>query len=158
MQLCLAALLLAAASANGQAVAKKPGRVSSEALDFQRALAGISADSLRGNLSFLSSDLLAGRWTPSPGLDIAAEFIASRFRAAGLEPGNGDDFVQVADLTDLAKKSGEIRDRAINHPIVARNVVGLLSGSDPELRNYVRDRVGALRSHRNSRDFRQVGC
>jgi len=34
----------------------------------------ISADSLRGNLSFLASDLLEGRATPSRGLDLAAEY------------------------------------------------------------------------------------
>lgn len=51
----------------------------------QAAIDRISADSMRGNLSFLASDLLEGRGTPSRGLDVAADFIASRFRAAGLE-------------------------------------------------------------------------
>ena len=49
-------------------------------------LDAISADDLKANLSFLSSDLLEGRDTPSRGLDIAGEFIASQFRRAGLEP------------------------------------------------------------------------
>jgi hypothetical protein len=52
----------------------------------QAVLDRISADDLRGNLSFLSSDLLEGRDTPSKGLDIAGEFIAAQFRRAGLEP------------------------------------------------------------------------
>ena len=43
----------------------------------QSALNNISADSLRGNLSFLASDALKGRFTPSPELNVAAEFIAS---------------------------------------------------------------------------------
>jgi hypothetical protein len=132
---CIAAVLLCAIAASSQSVANKTSPPSVAALELQRALNKISADSLRGNLSFLSSDLLAGRWTPSPGLDIAAEFIASRFRAAGLEPGNGQDYFQVADLTGLAKKDSAIRDRAIDHPIISRNVVGLLRGSDPSLRN-----------------------
>ena len=51
------------------------------------ALDHISPNSLRGHLSFIASDLLAGRDTPSPGLDIAAEYIAAQFRRAGLEPG-----------------------------------------------------------------------
>lgn len=54
--------------------------------DEQTALDHIRADSLRGNLSFLASDLLEGRNTPSRGLDIAAEYIAAQFRRAGLEP------------------------------------------------------------------------
>lgn len=52
-----------------------------------RALAAIKPAELKGDLSFLASDALEGRFTPSPGLDVAAEFIASKFRAIGLEPG-----------------------------------------------------------------------
>ncbi|MEO8025454.1 MAG: M28 family peptidase [Bryobacteraceae bacterium] len=64
--------------------------------ELRQLLDRISADSLKGNLSFLSSDLLEGRATPSRGLDIAAEFIASQFRRAGLEPGGNDGYFQVA--------------------------------------------------------------
>jgi Zn-dependent M28 family amino/carboxypeptidase len=131
----IAALLLWVAAVHGQSAAKKAPVHPPSAVELQRALNSISADSLRGNLSFLSSDLLAGRWTPSTGLDIAAEFIASRFRAAGLEPGDGQDYFQLADLTELAKQSSELHGRVIDHPIIARNVVGVLRGSDPELRN-----------------------
>ncbi len=60
------------------------------------ALDRISADSLRGHLSFLSSDLLEGRDTPSRGLDLAAEYIAAQFRRAGLEPVGDDGYFQVA--------------------------------------------------------------
>ena len=61
-------------------------------LPEQAALDRISADSMRGNLSFLASDALEGRATPSRGLNIAAEFIASRFRSAGLDPVGGSYF------------------------------------------------------------------
>jgi hypothetical protein len=54
-----------------------------------RVVASISADSLRGNLSFIASDLLEGRDTPSRGLDIAALYIAAQFRRAGLAPAGG---------------------------------------------------------------------
>ncbi len=60
----------------------------------------IKAGSLKGNLSFLASNALEGRYTPSPGLDVAAEFIASRFRAAGLEPGGDQDYFQTATMVD----------------------------------------------------------
>lgn len=63
-------------------------------------LNSISAGELKGDLSFLASDALAGRYTPSPGLAVAAEFIASKFRAAGLEPGGDHDYFQVADMVD----------------------------------------------------------
>src|SRR5215469_18674291 len=61
--------------------------------DQQAVIDHISAASLRGNLSFISSDLLEGRATPSHGLDLAAEYIAAQFRRAGLEPiGDGGHF------------------------------------------------------------------
>jgi hypothetical protein len=59
----------------------------------------ISADSLRGNLSFLASDLLEGRGTPSRGLDLAAEYVAAQFRRAGLEPAGDDGYFQTATVT-----------------------------------------------------------
>ena len=59
-------------------------------------LTRISADSLRGHLSFLASDLLEGRGTPSRGLDLAAEYIAAQFRRAGLEPAGDDGYFQTA--------------------------------------------------------------
>ncbi len=102
--------------------------------DLTHALRAISTDSLRANLSFLASDALAGRWTPSPGLNAAAEFIASRFRAAGIEPGNSGSYFQSADLTDIAKSSPWAHDK-IDEPIKSQNVVGILRGSDPQLRD-----------------------
>src|SRR4051812_33091506 len=56
----------------------------------------ISADSLRGHVSFLASNLLEGRGTPSRGLDLAAEYIAAGFRGAGLEPGGDEGYFQTA--------------------------------------------------------------
>jgi hypothetical protein len=66
----------------------------------RRALSAVSADELKGDLSFLASDALAGRFTPSPELNIAAEFIASKFRAAGLQPGGDHDYFQTAEMVD----------------------------------------------------------
>jgi Zn-dependent M28 family amino/carboxypeptidase len=83
----------------------------------QAVINGISENSLRGNLSFLASDLLEGRDTPSRGLDLAAEYIAAQFRRAGLEPAGGDGYFQDAKLKDQA----------------VRNVAGLLRGSDAAL-------------------------
>ncbi|HYK62296.1 MAG TPA: M28 family peptidase [Bryobacteraceae bacterium] len=87
--------------------------------DQQAVIDHISAASLRGNLSFISSDLLEGRATPSHGLDLAAEYIAAQFRRAGLEPIGGEDYFQTATL-----KTG-----------TAKNVAGLLRGSDPMLKD-----------------------
>jgi hypothetical protein len=67
-----------------------------------RALASICVDSLRGNLSFIASDLLEGRDTPSRGLDIAALYIAAQFRRADLEPAGDDGYFQTAKMLRVA--------------------------------------------------------
>ena len=67
------------------------------AADRLAALDRISSDSLKGHLSFLASDLLEGRDTPSRGLDLAGEYIAAQFRRAGLEPVGDDGYFQDGD-------------------------------------------------------------
>lgn len=67
--------------------------------EVQPALDRISPASLRGHLSFIASDLLEGRGTPSPGLDLAAEYIAAQFRRAGLEPVGDAGYFQMATYT-----------------------------------------------------------
>jgi hypothetical protein len=69
--------------------------------DRLAAIDRISADSLKGHLSFLASDLLEGRDTPSKGLDLAAEYIAAQFRRAGLEPVGDDGYFQTANWAML---------------------------------------------------------
>jgi hypothetical protein len=66
--------------------------------DIQAALDHIRATSLRGDLSFLASDSLEGRDSPSRGLDIAAEYIATQFQIAGLEPGVSGSYFQSAHM------------------------------------------------------------
>ena len=69
--------------------------------EIQADLDGIGANSLRGDLSFIASDALEGRDTPSRGLDLAAEYIAAQFRRAGLEPGGDDGYFQTARMAVL---------------------------------------------------------
>src|SRR6266851_2858220 len=64
--------------------------------EISAVLNHVSADSMRGHLSFIASDALEGRNTPSRGLDIAAEYIAAQFRRAGLEPVGDDGYFQTA--------------------------------------------------------------
>ena len=102
------------------------------------AMDHISADSLRGNLSFLASDLLEGRATPSRGLDLAAEYLAAQFRRAGLEPAGDDGYFQTATLADFGDRGNRLaRSLGVDDPssVKMRNVAGILRGSDPELRD-----------------------
>jgi hypothetical protein len=155
---------------------KRQGRAQAQkkapaiAPDVQAALDRISAESLRGHLSFIASDLLEGRNTPSRGLDIAAEYIAAQFRRAGLEPAGdakGESYFQTSEWglgtvvnnsVELSVDEGKQRMRARPDQLAAlgvnieqnangtaggsgkqviklRNVIGLLRGSDPVLRD-----------------------
>ena len=62
----------------------------------------LTANGLKADVSFLASDLLEGRGTPSRGLDLAAEYIASQFRRAGLEPVGDDGYFQTANFATVA--------------------------------------------------------
>jgi hypothetical protein len=50
------------------------------------AAATITASDIKARITFLASDALRGRDTPSPGLEVAAAYIASEFQRLGLEP------------------------------------------------------------------------
>jgi Peptidase family M28 len=91
----------------------------------RRAVLGaVSESDLKGNLSFLASDALEGRRSPSRGLDIGAEFIASQFRRAGLKPVGDDGYFQTTTYTPRTGDAGKVR-----------NVIGVLEGSDPKLKD-----------------------
>jgi hypothetical protein len=105
----------------GWAFAAEPVRVTPE---MRIVTSHISAGSLRGHVSFLASDLLEGRDTPSRGLDIAAEYIAAQFRRIGLEPAGDDGYFQTAPFNPDDSDSAKVR-----------NVAGILRGSDPNLKD-----------------------
>jgi Zn-dependent M28 family amino/carboxypeptidase len=63
---------------------------------FEQIKQRLTANALKADVSFLASDALEGRGTPSRGLDIAAEYIAAQFRRAGLEPVGDDGYFQTA--------------------------------------------------------------
>jgi hypothetical protein len=109
--------------------------------EWAEALDRITARSLEGHLFFIASDLLEGRDTPSPGLDIAAEYIAAQFRRAGLEPMGDEHYFQTAHMVSYTDARGRTRMAAPGaapegvetEAVTLHNVVGLLRGSDPEL-------------------------
>ena len=81
-------LILAMASALAQAPVLSPLE--------QKIVRSMSADTLKGHVSFLASDALEGRDTPSKGLEVAAEYIASQFRRFGVEPAGNEGYFQTA--------------------------------------------------------------
>jgi Zn-dependent M28 family amino/carboxypeptidase len=80
-----------------------------------------SAD-LKRMVTYLASDELKGRNTPSPGLDMAADFIAAEFKKSGVKPGNGESYFQETEWTRGASAGQKVR-----------NVIGIVPGSDPIL-------------------------
>jgi hypothetical protein len=89
----------------------------------QSGAATITPADMRMRIGVLANDSMRGRSTPSPGLDATAAYIAREFQRFGLTPG-GDNgsFIQRYMLED-------------KNAARAPNVVGILRGSDPRLRD-----------------------
>lgn len=68
----------------------------------------LTANGLKADVSFLASDLLEGRGTPSRGLDLAAEYIAAQFRRAGLEPIGDNGYYQTATFANVTPSTDGI--------------------------------------------------
>lgn len=71
------------------------------------AARSITADNLRMQLGVIAHDSMRGRNTPSPELMETARYIAEQFRGFGLEPGAGDDFVQLYPMTRVSPASAD---------------------------------------------------
>jgi hypothetical protein len=77
------------------------GAVAQTASTAQIVGSRLNANGLKADVSFLASDALEGRGTPSRGLDLAAEYIAAQFRRAGLEPAGDDGYFQTANFATV---------------------------------------------------------
>jgi hypothetical protein len=85
---------LALALVAAPAVAQKPSAGAKKAAEI------ITGDGLKDYLTFIASDALQGRDTPSPGLDAAAQFIGFFLKRWGFTPMGGDGtFFQKVPLT-----------------------------------------------------------
>ncbi len=84
---------------------------------------------LKEDIRYLASDELGGRLTGTAGADSAAEYLARRFAAVGLQPARGGWFQNFDVLATAPGAASTDPDQ--RH---ARNVIGILPGRDPELR------------------------
>jgi acetylornithine deacetylase/succinyl-diaminopimelate desuccinylase-like protein len=82
------------------------------------------------DIKILSDDKLAGRLTGSPGADTAAAYLARRFGAVGLQPAAGGWF-----QTFTVARDAPVAQHAHVAGLKTSNVIGLLPGRDPVLRN-----------------------
>ena len=78
------------------------------ALAPAQARARITAAEIDGDLRFLSSDLLEGRAPATRGGRLAAEYIASQLRAAGVEPGVNGSYFQTVPIDVVGAQAGTI--------------------------------------------------
>ena len=85
---------------------------------------------LLDDIRFLSDDRLRGRMTGSPGADSAAAYLARRFSQVGLQPAAGGWFQSFT----VGRNAPAARQTDTGAQ-VGRNVIGILPGSDPVLRN-----------------------
>lgn len=128
--------LFAATSACGQSPSPAPSPASSASLPVldsgvAAARATITAEDAYNRIALLSHDSLAGRDTPSEGLETAAAYLVSEHVRFGLEPaGLQETFYQRYPFVPRIVPVGMVREQSF-----PPNVVALLRGSDPELRD-----------------------
>ncbi|MEP6688881.1 MAG: M28 family peptidase, partial [Gemmatimonadales bacterium] len=115
--LALGAVLPVAAQQMGTAQHQAPRPISAPVLPLD-------------DIKFLSDDRLAGRLTGSPGADTAAAYLARRFQAVGLQPAAGGWFQSFTIARDAP-----VAQHAHVAGLKGSNVIGLLPGRDPVLRN-----------------------
>lgn len=103
---------------------------------LEAACARVTADLLREHATFLAGDDLEGRAAGFPGNDKATEYISDVMRKAGLKPaGDGGSYYQKFRMAGRE----------------TRNCLGLLEGTDPELKNEIVV-VGAHHDHVGTAD------
>lgn len=80
------------------------------------AAATITAGDMRAKLGVLAHDSMRGRDTPSPELMETARYVADRFAAAGLAPGNGDSWLQLYPISRVTPGPAEAHRLEIRGP------------------------------------------
>ncbi len=85
---------------------------------------------LLDDIRFLSDDQLQGRMTGSRGADSAAAYLARRFSQVGLQPAAGGWFQSFT----VGREAPAARQTPAG-ALVGKNVIGILPGRDPVLRN-----------------------
>jgi hypothetical protein len=98
-----------------RAVVEKPSKKTAT----QRGVDTIAAGQMKDYLTFIASDEMEGRDTPSRGLDTTAKFLAMNLSRWGFKPaGDNGTFLQRIDLlrnrTDGGKTKAEFNDKVLN--------------------------------------------
>src|SRR5262245_57348757 len=101
----------------------------------------VPRDEVREIVSGLAADSLEGRRTGTPGSARASRFLAERMRRYGIEPAGDSGYFQRVTYEVVQGPEGEAlrlasRDTADTvRRVVDYNLIGVIRGSDPTLRN-----------------------
>src|SRR5215216_1687836 len=108
--LVLSSLLISTFPATYAQRAADKSKKAAASVTAQRGVETISASQIRDYLTFIASDEMEGRDTPSRGLDTTAKFLALNLARWGLKPA-GDDgsFFQRIDLRRDRADSGQTK-------------------------------------------------
>ncbi len=144
-----------------QAVGSASAQTDTITPPVEAALEKISPKSLREHLTYIASDELGGRDTPSPGLEKAAQYIAKQFEKAGLEPAGDEGYFQIAPFQTVGsepkrcevtwragEKSRSLSPEAFSeHPLVALEWkdAAVFRLSVPDLESLSEEQAAAMR-------------
>jgi acetylornithine deacetylase/succinyl-diaminopimelate desuccinylase-like protein len=127
-----------------EALPKPQAKTLPAAPSTEKAKAVLTVELMKKHAGYLASDELEGRCAGYPGCDKAAVYIADAFKKAGLKPaGDGGGWTQKFRLAGMD----------------TQNVIGMIEGSDPELKKEVVV-IGAHYDHvgtSETRDFGRMG-
>jgi len=113
----------------------------------RRALATVSSSSLQAHVSFLAANALDGRGAGTQSLEVAAEYIASEFRGAGLTPAGDDGYFQTTPRVRMSPSPDgyqcliAVDGRTVDVPARQFAAVTMFGGVGPAMRELHLDRA-----------------
>ena len=108
--LVLASLLVTTSPATYAQRAIEKSKKAPASVNVQRAVDAITANQMRDYLTFIASDEMEGRDTPSRGLDLTAKFLAMSLGRLSFKPaGDNNSFFQRIDLRRDRADSGQTK-------------------------------------------------
>jgi Zn-dependent M28 family amino/carboxypeptidase len=81
---------------------KQPELVSTQTDNFLRVYENINSESIKQHIKTLASDEFEGRLPTSKGEQLTLEYLSTELKALGLQPGNGDSFLQAVELVEIS--------------------------------------------------------
>nr|WP_321222882.1 M20/M25/M40 family metallo-hydrolase [uncultured Psychroserpens sp.] len=132
ISILLVALLISSCNAKQKGADGKAGKDgnAAKAMMADAENVTISQNSIQKSMEFLASDELNGRATGTPGIEKAAVYIENYLKENGIKPFFTDYRDHFEFINERAAKPGETPT-----PIKGFNIVGVIEGNDPQLKN-----------------------